>query len=67
MRNSRQPSPVEVTIGQKQLANIKYFEWLGIQIISNVRGTLEMKSRITMEKRHSKRIIFFSPTYLDSI
>ena len=50
MRISRQPSPVTITIDQKQLENVKYFKYLGCMLTDNGRCTCEIKSRIAMAK-----------------
>jgi hypothetical protein len=48
MRISKLPSPVQIMIGQKQLENVKYLEYLGSTIINDARCTCEIKSRIAM-------------------
>ena len=50
MRISRQPSPVTITIDQKQLENAKRFKYLGGMLTEEGRCTCEIKSRIAMEK-----------------
>jgi hypothetical protein len=55
MRISRQPSPVTIMIGQKQLENVKYFMYLGSILTNDGRCTREIKSRIAMVKLHSSR------------
>ena len=50
MRISRQPSPVTITIDQKQLENVKYFKYLGSMLTDDGRCTCEIKSRIFMAK-----------------
>ena len=47
MRISRQPSPLRITIDQKQLENVEYFNYLGSMM---PRCTLETESRISMAK-----------------
>jgi hypothetical protein len=47
---SRQPSPVQIMIDQKQLETAGYFSCLGNKIRNNARRTREMKSRIVMKK-----------------
>ena len=49
MRISRQPPPVQMT-DQKQLDNVKYFNYLGSMITNDARCTHEIKSRIVMAK-----------------
>ena len=50
MRISRQPSPVRITIDQKQLDNAKCFKYLGIMLTDDGRCTCEIKSSIAMAK-----------------
>ena len=50
MRISRQPSPVTITIDQKQLENVKCFKYLGSMLTDDGRCTCEIKSRIAMAK-----------------
>ena len=50
MRISRQPSPVKITIDQKQLENVKCFKYLGSMLTDDGRCTCDIKSRIAMAK-----------------
>jgi hypothetical protein len=50
MRISKEPSPVQIMIGQKQLENVEYFSYLGSMITNHARSTREMKSKIAMTK-----------------
>ena len=50
MRISRHPSPVTITIDQKQLENVKCFKYLGSMLTEDRRCTCEIKSRIAMAK-----------------
>jgi hypothetical protein len=50
MRISRQPSPVHITIGQKQLENVEYFNYLGSMITYGAGCTGEIKSHTAMAK-----------------
>jgi hypothetical protein len=50
MRISRQPSPITITIDQKQLENVKYFKYLSSMLTEDERCTCEIKSRIAMKK-----------------
>ena len=50
MRISRQPSPVTITIDQKQLEDVKYFKYLGNMLTDDGRCTCEIKSMIAMAK-----------------
>jgi len=47
---SRQPSPIQTMIDQKELENVKYFNYLGSKIINDARCRREMKSRTAMVK-----------------
>jgi hypothetical protein len=49
IRISRQPSPLQVTIDQKQLENVEHFSYLG-SMMNYVRGILEIKNTIAMVK-----------------
>ena len=53
LRISRQPSPIQIMIDQKQLKNVEYSSYLGSVMINNIRCTCEIISRITMEKQYS--------------
>ena len=61
MRISRQPSPVTVMIGQKQLENVEYFNYLGSMLTNDGRCTREIKSRIAMAKVafNKKKTLFY--------
>jgi len=50
MRISRQPSPVTIMIGQKQLENVECSKYLGNMLTNDGRCTCEIKSRISMAK-----------------
>ena len=50
MRISRQPSPVTITIDQRQPENVKCFKYLGSMLTEDGRCTCEIKSRIAMAK-----------------
>jgi hypothetical protein len=49
MRISRQPLPVQITVDQKQLENVEYFNCL-CSMITNAKCTREIQSRIAMAK-----------------
>ena len=49
-RISREPSPLQIMIDNRQLENVKYFNYLGSMIINDARCTREIKSRIAMAK-----------------
>ena len=67
MRISRQPSPVTITIDQKQLENVKCFKYLGSMLTDDGRCTCEIKSRITMAKAafNKKKNLFTSKLELN--
>ena len=50
MRISRHPSPITITVDQKQLENVKCFKCLGNMLTEDGRCTCETKSRIAMAK-----------------
>ena len=50
MRISRQPSPVTITIDQKQLENVKCFKYLGSMLTDDGMCICEIKSRSAMAK-----------------
>jgi len=60
VRISRQPSPITITIDQKQLENVKCFKYLGSLLTEDGRCTCEIKSRIAMAKAafNKKKNIF---------
>ena len=67
MRISRQPSPVTIMIGQKQLENVECFNYLSSMLTNDGRCTREIKSRIAMEKVafNKKKTLFTSKLDLD--
>jgi hypothetical protein len=62
MKISRQPSPIQIMIDQKQPENVEYFKYLGGMITNNARCTHEIKSRIAMAKAafNKKKVLFTS-------
>ena len=50
MRISRQPFPVKIMLGQKQLENVGSFKYLGNILTNNWRCTCEIKCGIIMAK-----------------
>jgi len=50
MCTSRQASPIQITMDQKQPENVGYFNCLGSVITYGQRCTSEIKSRIVMAK-----------------
>jgi len=65
-RISRQPSPITITIDQKQLENVKCFKYLASMLTEDGRCTCEIKSRIAMAKAafNKKKNLFTSKTDL---
>jgi hypothetical protein len=55
MKISRQPSPMNFMIDQKQLENVEYFNYLGSMITNDARFAREIQSRNAMVKQHSTR------------
>jgi hypothetical protein len=72
MRISRQTSPVQMMIDQKQPKNVEYFNYLGSMISNDARCIREIKYRIAIakaafnnkqnKKKRKKKIRSFSPT-----
>jgi hypothetical protein len=62
MRISRQPSPVQIIIDQKQLENVEYLNYLCSSITNGGRGTHEIKCGISMAKAvfKNKKNTFFT-------
>jgi hypothetical protein len=50
MRISREPSPLQVMIDQKQLENVEYLNCLGSMITGDARCMCKIKSRVIMAK-----------------
>jgi len=48
MTISRQPSPVQIMIHQKQLENVEHLNYLGSMITNDARCTWEIKYKISM-------------------
>ena len=69
MRISRQPFPVKIMIGQKQLENVESFKYLCSMLTNDERCTCEIKSRIAMAKAafNKKRALFTSTLDLNYI
>jgi putative IMPACT (imprinted ancient) family translation regulator len=67
MRISREQSPVEIMIGQKQLQNLEHFNYLSNIITNDARYTGEIKSTIAIEKAafNRKKALFTSKLDLD--
>jgi hypothetical protein len=62
LRISRQPSPVQIMIDQKQPENVEYFNYFGSMITNDARCTRETKSRIATTKAafNKKKALFTS-------
>jgi len=60
MRISWQISAIQIMIGQKQLENMEYFNYLGSKMSYNARCTCESKSGLPWQKQHSARRRRFS-------
>jgi hypothetical protein len=68
MRNSRQTSPIQATIHQKQLENMEYFNYLCSMITNDARCTREIKSRIAMGRaafNNNMMTVFTSKPHLN--
>jgi hypothetical protein len=67
IRISRQPSPVQIMIDQKQLEKVEYMNYLGSTITNDARCAYEIKSRIAMSKAafNKKKSLFTSKLYLN--
>jgi len=50
MRISRQPSPIQIMLDQKQPENVEYFSHMGNMITYDARCPREIKSRMAMAK-----------------
>jgi hypothetical protein len=58
VRISKQPSPTQIMILQKQPENVKYFSCLGSLKTNDARCTREIRTRSAMAKAHSTRRLF---------
>ena len=67
MRISRQPSPVTITVDQKQLKNVKCFKCLGSMLTEDGRCICVIKSRIAMARAafNKKKNLFTRKLYLN--
>ena len=64
MRISRQPSPVTITVDQKQLENVKFLKYLGSMLKEDGRCTCEIRSRIVIAKAtFNKKEILLPPNW----
>ena len=59
-RISREQSPVQIMIHQKQLENVEYFKYLGSIITDDERCTHQIQSRIAMAKSAFNKKTFTS-------
>jgi hypothetical protein len=55
MTTSRQSSPAEITIDQRQPEIVKYFKYLGSMITKDIRRTRQSKSRIAIANAASNK------------
>jgi hypothetical protein len=57
---SRQPSPVQIMIDQKQRENVECFKYLGSKITNDAIYTREIRSRIAIAKAsfNKKKTLF---------
>jgi hypothetical protein len=61
IRISKQPSPIQIKIDQKQPENVEYFNYLGSMITNGARCTSEIISRIALEiAAFNKKTLFTS-------
>jgi hypothetical protein len=67
MRIPRQPFPVKIIIGQKQLENVESFKYLRSILTNDGRCTCEIKCKITMAKAafNKKKNLFISTFVLE--
>jgi hypothetical protein len=64
MKFSRQLSPIQIMIGQKQPEDVEYFNYLGSMITDDARCTLEIKCRIAMAQTDFNKKTFHQQTGL---
>jgi hypothetical protein len=57
---SRQPSPLQNTIDQKQLEKVKYFNYMGSILTNDVRCTHEIKFKFVIAVLNKKKDLFTS-------
>jgi len=50
MKISKEPSPMQIEVDQKQPENVEYFSYLDSVVTNDVRCTPEIKSKITVAK-----------------
>jgi hypothetical protein len=65
MRISRQPSPIQIMIEQKQPENVECLNYLGSMITNDARCIREIKSRIAMAKAAFNKKKTLSTSKLD--
>ena len=64
-RFPRQPSPIQIMVGQNHLQNVEYFYCFGSVTTTAANGAREIKSRIALKKQHStRRRLFYHLTGL---
>jgi hypothetical protein len=57
---SREPSPVQIIVDQKQVENVEHFNYLGSMTPNVATCTCEMKMRIAMAKSAFNRTTLFT-------
>jgi hypothetical protein len=67
MRISRQPSPVQIMIDEKQMKNVEHTNYLDRLVTNDARCMLEIKSQIIMTKAafNKKKTLFTSTLNLN--
>ena len=60
-RISRQPSPVTITIEQKQMENVKCFKYLGSMLTKDEGVLVKLNPELSWQKLHLKRRRNFLP------
>jgi hypothetical protein len=50
VRNSRQPSPIQIMVGKKQQENVEYFNYVGSMIAFDARCTRKIEFRTVVKK-----------------
>jgi hypothetical protein len=69
IRISRRTSPVQIMMDQKQLENVKYFNYFGSMTTNDAKGTRDIKSRIVLTKAafNRKNTLFTSKLDLEIV
>jgi len=61
-KNVKATTPIQIMIGQKQLANVEYFNYLDSMITKGARCKHKIKSRIAIAKQLATRRRLFLQT-----